>query len=182
MRARFSPGTADRALEMGAEVSDAVRRYFAVKTLTSLITGVATGLFTLAVGLDLSAIWGLLAFLLEYVPSVGSMIAVVPPALFAFLQFDGFARPLAITGGLIALQLVLGNYVDPKIEGRRMSVSPLVVLLSIVFWAWVWGPFGALLGVPITVTLTILARHFGGMRWAWALFTEESADPEKQPA
>lgn len=172
IRGRFDPATADPLLAIGAEVARAVRRYFAVKSLTSVIAGACTGLLALAVGLDLAAVWALVAFLLEYVPSVGSIIAVVPPALWAFVQFDGIAKPAAITGALVVMQLVLGNYVDPKLEGRHMSLSPLVVLFSIVFWAWVWGPFGALLGVPITVTLTILARHFPGSWWAWALLTE----------
>ena len=189
VRRRLAPDTARRALDVASEVTGAVRRYFAVKTFTSLLTGAATALYALAVGLDLAALWGLLAFLLEYVPSIGSLIAVVPPTVFAFLQFEGVARPLAIGAGLGALQLVLGNFVDPKIEGHRMSVSPLVVLLSIVFWAWVWGPFGALLGVPMTVALTILAHHFPGTRWAWAVLTEESrseraerGQPEARPA
>src|SRR5688500_13783704 len=172
VRSRFEQATADRLLGITGEVTCAVRRYFVVKSLTSFIAGVSTGLIALAFGLDLAAVWALMAFLLEYVPSVGSIIAVVPPALWAFVQFDGVAKPAAIAGALFAMQLVLGNYVDPKIEGRYMSLSPLVVLFSIIFWAWVWGPFGALLGVPITVTLTIVARHFRGSWWAWALLTE----------
>jgi AI-2 transport protein TqsA len=173
VRARFDEATAERVLSVGAEVAGAVRRYFAVKTLTSLITGTATALYTLAVGLDLVLIWGMTSFLLEYVPSVGSILAVVPPTLYAFLQFDGFVRPLAIGAGLALLQLILGNFVDPRLEGRHMSISPMIVLLSIVFWAWVWGPIGALLGVPVTVTLLIVARHFPGTRWMSDLLTDE---------
>lgn len=180
VRARLSPESAEQLLETGGEIAGAVRHYFGAKTATSLLTGTCTGLFTLAVGLDLAWIWGMLAFLLEYVPSVGSLIAVVPPTIFAFIQFDGITKPLAIAGGLTVLQLILGNFVDPKLEGRFMSVSPLVVLLSIVFWAWVWGPLGALLGVPITVAITIAARRSPGMRWLWAVLTEQDKDEREQ--
>jgi AI-2 transport protein TqsA len=182
IRSRLAPDTAEKLLSVATEVTDAVRRYFVVKSATSAITGVATALFTFAVGLDLAAVWGMLAFLLEYVPSIGSLIAVIPPSIFALLQFEGFTKPLLVAGGLGALQLVLGNFVDPKIEGSYMSVSPLVVLFSIVFWAWVWGPFGALLGVPLTVALTIVAKHFEGTRWAWALLTERERGERRADA
>ena len=179
VRARFDEAKAERLLEAGSEITHTVRHYFLAKSVTSLITGTATLLLTLAFGLDLAWIWGMLAFLLEYVPSIGSLIAVIPPTLFAFVQFDGLTKPLALAVALTVMQLILGNFVDPKIEGRFMSVSPLVVLLSIVFWAWVWGPFGALLGVPITVTLMLLARRFPGTWWAWAILTEQEKEERK---
>ena len=179
VRARFDAGRAERMLDAAGEIAHGVRHYFLAKSVTSLITGAATLLLTLAFGLDLAWIWGMLAFLLEYVPSIGSLIAVVPPTIFAFVQFDGMTKPLALAGSLTVMQLVLGNFVDPKIEGRFMSVSPLVVLLSIVFWAWVWGPFGALLGVPVTVTLMLLARRFPGTWWAWAVLTEQEKAERK---
>lgn len=180
VRARFDAGKAERLLDAGGEIASSVRHYFVSKTVTSLITGASTLLLTLAFGLDLAWIWGMLAFLLEYVPSIGSLIAVVPPTIFAFVQFEGITKPLALAASLTVMQLVLGNYVDPKIEGKFMSVSPLVVLVSIVFWAWVWGPFGALLGVPATVTLMLLARRFPGTWWAWALLTEQEKEEQQE--
>lgn len=176
--ARFSDDRAGEMFELAGKVASTFRRYFFAKTLTSLIAGAASALLAFAVGLDLALIWGFSAFLLEYVPTVGSMLAVIPPATFAFIQFDGFAKPLAILGAFTVLQLVLGNYVDPRIEGRLMSISALVVLLSIVFWAWVWGAGGALLGVPMTVALAVVARHFRSTRWLWALITEPKDDDE----
>jgi predicted PurR-regulated permease PerM len=140
----------------------------------------ATLLLTLAFGLDLWMLWGLLAFLLEFVPTIGSVLAVIPPALYAAVQFDGLARPLGLTLALTVMQLFLGNYVDPKIEGRMLSLSPFVVLASIVLWAWVWGAAGALLGVPLTIAVTTIARHFDGTRWLWALLTTPQHEPDEE--
>jgi AI-2 transport protein TqsA len=169
---RFSDPRAKRLLGISAEVAGDVRRYFAVKSLTSGITGLSTGLLALAVGLDFAPIWAFLAFLFEYVPTIGSMIAVVPPSLYAVLQFDGVGKPLGVLAAFTVMQLILGNYVDPRIEGKLLSLSPLVVLLSIVFWAWLWGAPGSLLGVPLTVAAVAIARHFDGTKWIWSLLTE----------
>ena len=109
-------------------------------------------------------------------PTIGSVLAVVPPVAYAFVQFDNLARPLAALGVLTVAQLFLGNYVDPRIEGRLLSLSPLVVLLAIVFWAWMWGAPGSLLGVPIVVAVTVVARHFDSTRWIWAILTEPHDD------
>jgi predicted PurR-regulated permease PerM len=172
VRRRLDGGPAMKLLDIAGEIAAAFRRYFVVKTLTSAITGVATGLLALAVGLDFPFVWGLAAFLLEYVPTLGSIAAVVPPSVFAFLQFQGTTRPLLIFAGFAVLQVTLGNIVDPRIEGRYMSLSPAIVLLSIVLWAWIWGPVGALLGVPLTVAVVVTCEHFASTRWIAALATD----------
>jgi AI-2 transport protein TqsA len=172
IKQRFSDPRAARLLDISAEVAGDVRRYFAVKSLPSGIAGAATGLLALAVGLDFAPIWAFLAFLFEYVPTIGSMVAVIPPSLYAVLQFEGVAKPLGVLAAFTVMQLVLGNYVDPRIEGKLLSLSPLIVLLSIVFWAWLWGAPGSLLGVPLTVATVAIVRHFGGTRWIWSLLTE----------
>ena len=172
IRRRFAPDRAERIITISHEVASSVQRYLMVKSLTSALTGAATLVLTLAFGLDLAFVWGLLAFLLEYVPTIGSVLAVIPPALYAAVQFDGLTRPIALTVALTVMQLFLGNYVDPKIEGRMLALSPFVVLASIVFWAWLWGAPGALLGVPLTIAVTTVARHFDATRWIWAVLTE----------
>lgn len=169
---RFPASQSQRILTISQEIASTMQRYFVVKSLTSGITGLSTALIALAFGLDLAFLWGLLAFLFEYVPTIGSILAVVPPALYAAVQFDGYVRPLALTGALTVMQLFLGNYVDPRLEGRFLSLSPFVVLASIVLWAWLWGAPGALLGVPLTIAITTAARHFDGTRWIWAVLTD----------
>ena len=150
-----------RTLDAIDEAAQAFRRYVWVKSLTSAITGIATWLAALAFGLPLAWVWGFLAFLLEYVPSVGSLIAIVPPTLMALAE-DGPARAAAVLVTIGALQIVLGNVVDPRLEGRLMAISPFGVLLSIIFWGWLWGPVGALLAVPLTVGVVIACRHIPG--------------------
>lgn len=176
VRGRFPEEQARRLLAIVEEAGTAMQRYFVVKSFTSFITGMSTLVITLLFGLDFWWLWGLLAFLLEYVPTIGSVLAVIPPAMYAAVQFDGYTQPLSVVLVLGAAQLFLGNYVDPKIEGHYLQLSPFVVLASIVFWAWVWGPAGSLLGVPLTVAITTVARHFEGTRWIWALLTARGGD------
>lgn len=102
-------------------------------------------------------------------PAIGSVLAVIPPALYSVIRFDGFARPIALT--LTAVQVFLGNYLDPRIEGRMPALAPFVVLASITFWAWVSGAPGAVLRVPMTIAVTTTARHCEASRWIWALLT-----------
>jgi predicted PurR-regulated permease PerM len=149
------------ALDAIDEAAQAFRRYVWVKSLTSAITGVATWLAAVAFGLPLAWVWGFLAFLLEYVPSVGSLIAVMPPTLMALAE-GGPGRAAAVFLTVGAIQVVLGNVVDPRLEGRLMAISPFGVLLSIIFWGWLWGPVGALLAVPLTVAFVIACRHIPG--------------------
>jgi AI-2 transport protein TqsA len=156
-------GAAPSALAAIDEAAPAFRRYVWVKSLTSAITGLATWLAALAFGLPLAWVWGFLAFLFEYVPSVGSLLAVIPPTLMALADGGpGHAASVLVVIG--ALQVILGNVVDPRLEGKLMAVSPFGVLLSIVFWGWLWGAVGALLAVPLTIAIVIACRHIPGAR------------------
>ncbi len=150
-----------RMLAAADEAAPAFRRYVWVKTLTSAITGIATALASLALGLPLWWVWGVIAFLFEYVPTIGSVLAVIPPVLVA-LADGGPERALPTLLVIGSVQVTLGNVVDPRIEGRFMDVSPFGVLLSIVFWGWLWGAAGALLAVPLTVALVVASRHVPG--------------------
>ena len=149
------------------------QRYLWARTVAALLQGVTVWLFALVMGLDFSFVWGLLAFLLNYIPTIGSAVAVVPPVLFALIQFDGLGRPLAVLLGMALLQLLCGNYADPLIQGKLLALSPVVVLASIVFWGWVWGIPGALLGVPITIGIVIATDHFPKTRWIARMLAEE---------
>ena len=175
LRRAVPSGTEPSVLGAVDEVTDAFRRYAWVKSLASAITGVATALASLALGLPLAAVWGFLAFLLEYIPTVGSALAVIPPTLMA-LAVGGPTRALVVFLVVGGLQVILSNLVDPRLDGRFMRISPFVVLLSIVVWGWLWGPVGALLAVPMTVALVIAARHTPGAR---GIATLASSDHEE---
>lgn len=134
-------------------------------SITSAISGVATAVFAAAVGLDLALMWGFTTFLLNYIPTLGPLVAVIPPSLFALFQFEGLGRPALVFLGIGAIQFFIGNFVDPKIEGRVLSLSPFVVLFGIVLWGWIWGVFGAFLAVPLTAAIVIVCREFESTRW-----------------
>ena len=152
-------------IQSAREIASKFQQYFRALAVTALLQGVTVYLLSLALGLDFAFVWAVIACLLNFIPTVGSVLAVIPPTLFALVQFDGFGRPLAVFLGMSALQLVMGNYVDPLISGKMVSLSPVIVLASIVFWGWIWGVPGAFLGVPITVGLLIAADHHPKTRW-----------------
>lgn len=149
------------------------QRYLVARTLAAVLQGLSVWLFSLAMGLDFAFVWGVLAFLLNYIPTIGSAVAVIPPTLFSLVQFDSLGRPLAVFLGMVLLQILFGNYLDPLIEGRLLALSPMVVLASVVFWGWVWGVPGALLGVPITIGTVVTTDHFPRTRWIARMLAEE---------
>ena len=131
-----------------------VQRYLGIKTLTSLVTGLAVGVLTAAFGLDFPVLWGLLAFLLNYVPNIGSLIAAIPAIFLALIQF-GLLQALMIALGYFVINITIGGVVEPRVMGRGLGLSTLVVFLSLVFWGWIFGPVGMLLSVPLTMTAKI---------------------------
>lgn len=134
--------------------TNGVQRYLGIKTVVSLVTGVAAGLLTAVFGLDFPLLWGLLAFLFNYVPSIGSLIAAIPAVVLALVQF-GFPQAAMIGVGYFILNITIGGVIEPRVMGRGLGLSTLVVFLSLIFWGWVFGPVGMLLSVPLTMTAKI---------------------------
>ena len=147
-----------------AQVTAQVQRYLAVKTAVSAVTGVAIAIWTAVLGLDFALVWGLLAFLLNYIPNIGSIIAAVPAVLLALVQL-GVGPALVVGIGYLVVNTVLGNIVEPNLMGRAVGLSTLVVFLSLVFWGWVWGPVGMLLSVPLTMIIKIGLENSEDLRW-----------------
>jgi predicted PurR-regulated permease PerM len=141
-----------------------VQRYLAVKTTVSLVTGAAIAIWTGLVGLDFALVWGLLAFLLNYIPTIGSIIAAAPAVLLATVQL-GLGPALLVGVGFLVVNTVLGNIVEPALMGRAVGLSTLVVFTSLVFWGWVWGPVGMLLSVPLTMIVKIFLENSDELRW-----------------
>jgi predicted PurR-regulated permease PerM len=159
----FPSRTSDRLIDAVGSMSEKLRRYLFVITVTSFLTGVLTSLWCFILGVDLAFVWGLVAFVLNYIPTLGSIIAVIPPTLVA-LVFNGVGRGIATLVGLAALQIAIGNFVDPRLQGKTLQLSPFIALISIVFWGWVWGIPGAILGVPMTVAIILLCQEFESTR------------------
>jgi len=156
------------------KITDAVNNYLAIKTLVSLGTGVVVAIWVWALGIDFPVIWGLLAFLLNFIPNLGSIISAVPPMLLGYIQF-GIGRALLVGAGYGVVNLLFGNIVEPKFMGRKLGLSTLVVFLSLVFWGWVWGPVGMLLSVPMTMVVKIALESRPSTHWISILLDSEAS-------
>ncbi len=159
IRHAFRGEQAEQVARTVETIDRQIQEYLIAKTLISVVTGLlATGVL-LIFGVDFAIVWGLLTFLLNYIPNIGSTIATLPPILLALLQFDSFWRPLWITVLLILIQMTMGNVVEPRFMGKRLDLSPLVVILSLIFWGFLWGIVGMILAVPIAATVKIVTEN-----------------------
>lgn len=142
-----------------------IQTYLWIKTLTSSITGVVSYLLLLTVGVDFAEFWAFTIFLLNFIPTVGSIIATFFPALLALIQFDTFLQFIIVLVGVGAVQVMVGNFLEPKLMGNSLNLSPFVVMMSLTLWGSLWGVAGMFLSVPITVMLLIIFAHFEGTRY-----------------
>jgi AI-2 transport protein TqsA len=149
-------------------IVERVQRYLILKTAVSLATGLAVGLVAWAVGLDFALFWGFVAFVLNYIPNLGSLLAALPALGLSLVQL-GLARTLIVAAGYAAINLVFGNLVEPAVMGRGLRLSPLAIFLALIFWGWVWGALGMILSVPLTVSLKIFFENTEGLGWLAAL-------------
>jgi len=167
-----SEGHSSRLTKMVAEVQE----YLGIKTFTSLATGVLLGAWCWVMDLDFPVLLGLIAFLLNYVPTIGSIIASAPAILLGLIQF-GFGHAVIVGLGFGAVNMVFGNIIEPNLLGRRLGLSTLVVILSLIFWGWVWGPVGALLAVPLTMVVKIMLENTSDLRWVSVLLDKAPPTP-----
>ena len=168
----------DLTLQNFSKINDNIKRYIALKTLISLGTGIGVTILLIIIGVDYPLLWGLLAFLLNYIPSIGSFIAAVPAVLLALVEFGG-GTALLTAGGYFFVNTLFGNFVEPRVMGRGLGLSTLVVFLSLVFWGWVLGPVGVLLSVPLTMAFKIALDSNEETRWIAILLGSEV--PRKNP-
>ncbi len=149
----------ERSLSTIEKFSQSAKRYLVIKTLISSAVGLVIWLWLLILGVDYPLLWGTLSFLLNYVPNIGAIIAVLPVALLALVQL-GVGSALLTVLGFVVVHIVLGNIIEPKLTGKGLSLSTLVVFLSLVFWGWVLGPIGMILSVPITSLVKIALESY----------------------
>jgi predicted PurR-regulated permease PerM len=147
-------------------------RYLGIKTLVSAATGLLAGLLTWSIGVDFPLLWAMLAFLLNYVPTIGSIIAAVPAVLLALVQL-GPGEASATALGFIIINVVFGNFLEPRLMGYGVGISPLVVFVGLIFWGFVFGPVGMLLSVPLTMTLKLALESDARTRWVAILIGSE---------
>jgi AI-2 transport protein TqsA len=157
-------GRANPHLEKGALAAYEVQRYLVVKTVLSVLTGVLAGTWLAVWGVDFPLLWGLLTFLLNYIPSLGPALALIPPTLVALLTLGpGAAMGVAI--GHLSIGFVIGNVLEPRMMGQTLGLSTLVVFVSMFFFFWLWGPVGALFAAPLTMLLRSTLEVNESTRW-----------------
>ena len=155
------------------------QRYMMIRAVMSLATGLGVWALTYALGVDLALEWGVTAFALNFIPFLGPLFATMLPTLFAIVQFESFVFPLAIFVGLNVVQFLIGSYLEPRVAGDRLSISPFLVLFAVFLWSMLWGVAGAFIGVPILIAAMTFAEHHPVAR-RWALLL--SGDPSRHVA
>lgn len=160
----FVPVQANHIAGILGSISRQFGVYLSLQLLISLATGVIVWLGLSWLNVDFSVTWGALAFFLNFIPTVGSILASIPPVLVALVQFPSFWNAAGVALMLLAIQLTIGNVVAPKVLGERLNLSPVVVLISLVFWGWLWGIAGALLSIPIASAIKIICENIEPLR------------------
>lgn len=155
---RAGLSNADQSLAAFTVIAAGVNRYLAIKTATSLATAGIVTLALTVIGVDYPLLWGVIAFLFNYIPNIGSIIAAVPAILLALIQL-GAGQALATAGVYVVANVLIGGVIEPRMMGRQVGLSTLVVFLSLVFWGWVFGPVGMFLSVPLTMTAKIALEN-----------------------
>ena len=163
-KARLAVGGHRFDMDNLGQIVTQVQHYLGIKTATSLATGIVIGIWTAIIGLDFAVVWGLIAFLLNYIPNIGSIIAAIPAVLLGLIQ-GGVGYALLVAIGFVVVNVVIGNLIDPYLMGRTLGLSTLVVFLSLVFWGWMWGSIGMLLSVPLTMIIKILLDNTDDLQW-----------------
>jgi predicted PurR-regulated permease PerM len=150
--------------ELINKIDHSIGNYIALKTVVSLLTGFLSYFALLFIGVDAPLFWSFLIFILNFIPTIGSLIATIFPAIFAMLQYGEFTPGILVLAIVGAIQLIIGNLVEPRVMGNSLNISPLVVFLTLSLWGVMWGVIGMLLSVPITVILIIIMSEFPGTR------------------
>ena len=164
----------DRSIDRVQSIYNNINKYIAIKTWISLATGLLAAILCFIIGVDYPILWGILAFVLNYIPTIGSLIALIPPVLLTIIQI-GPLEGLIVLIGFVVINTVMGNILEPRLMGRGLGLSTLVVFLSLIFWGWVLGPVGMLLSVPLTIAIQIIFDSSEETKWIAVLLGSEKA-------
>lgn len=159
----FSSNKADKIKNIIKNINEQVEKYLFIKTFISLLTGLSVYVILTLLGIKFAFLWGVLAVFLNYIPNIGSVIAGVPPILTAFLQFD-LAKALIVLLVFTAIQFFWGNIVEPLVIGKRLNLSPIIILFSLLFWWQLWGVVGAIIAAPLTAIMKIVCSNIDGLK------------------
>ena len=158
-------------LQASTLIADKFQRYMLVRSAMSVLTGLVVWAFALLAGLELATAWGVIAFVLNYIPFIGPLVATVFPTIFALVQFGSWQLAAIVFLALNLIQFLIGSYLEPRIAGAALLLSPFVVLFAVFFWAFLWGIPGAFIGVPIVIAAVTLCEQRESTRWIAALLS-----------
>lgn len=168
---------AARVLIVGSSLTAAkLRRYMLIRTIMSVATGGMVYILATALGLQFAAEWGVIAFTLNFIPFIGPFIATVLPTLYALAQFESLQSALFIFACLNLIQFVIGSYIEPRVAGKALAISPFIVLFSVFLWTFLWGLFGAFIGVPIAIAALTFCGQSRSARWLAVLLGASGDD------
>ena len=175
LKAKVIAGRYNNNLEVFASIIESIRNYLSLKTVISLITGIFIWLWLLVFGVEYALLWGLIAFMLNYIPNIGSILAGIPAVLFALVQL-GLPGAGWTMLGYVIVNMVVGNVIEPRMMGKEMGLSTLIVFLSLIFWGFILGTVGMFLAVPLTMTFKIILDQYPKTKWLSILLgTDEHA-------
>jgi predicted PurR-regulated permease PerM len=179
VRKALSEDKADAIIGGALQTAAKLRRYMAVRTVMSLATGTLVWLLSALFGLRFAAEWGVIAFTLNYIPFMGPFVATLLPSAYALAQFGSPEAAIFIFAGLNVIQFVIGSYIEPRVAGYALAMSPFLVLFSVFSWSFVWGVFGAFIGVPITIAILTFCARFSSTRWVAEILGAPSERQDK---
>jgi len=167
----FKKEQAETFIQIKNNIDAQIQRYLGIKTVISFITGLLATIILLIFGVDFAILFGFLTFILNYIPNIGSIIATALPLIIALFQFDTIWPAFWILIILGTIQMTLGNFIEPKVMGKGLGLSPLVILFSLFFWGWLWGLPGMILAVPIAAIIKIVTNNIPSMKFISVLIS-----------
>jgi predicted PurR-regulated permease PerM len=173
IQASLSTSRSAKIIDVLQKIDNQIQRYLAIKTIVSFLTGVMATVILMIFGVDFAIVFGFLTFLLNYIPNIGSIIAMVLPLTIAAFQFESLWPAFWILIILGSIQMTMGNFIEPRLMGEGLGLSPLLVLFSLFFWGWLWGLPGMILAVPIAAIIKIVCSNIPSLEFVAALMSKE---------
>ena len=157
-----------------------MKKYLFVKTFISAVTGVLSYIWLRSLGLEFAGVWAFIVFITSYIPTIGAIVACSLPILYSLINAPTLQQPLLVAAGLIALQIIFGNILEPKLTGKTLNLSTLAILINLVFWGMLWGIAGMFFSVPLLVATFIITAQFDSTRWIAVLLSADGKIPDKK--
>jgi predicted PurR-regulated permease PerM len=161
-------------------IDENMKKYMFMKTFVSAMTAILSYFWLHYIGVEFAGVWAFIIFVMNYIPTFGSIVACTLPILYALITSDGVNLPILTASGLIALQFILGNLLEPKLTGKTLNLSTLAILINLVFWGMLWGVGGMFFSVPLLVATFIITAQFDSTRWVAVLLSANGEIPEKK--